>query len=128
MQSTVFLFARKGYEQFRKEKKCTAVDNLRHTRTTNDRIDMETGMERTFFTRKDAPIGSDYNNEYQYDDMLEILEAQAAEDIRRAARSVRELSGCRLRLKMSANRTNNIANELDDLGRALSVKRNAYRK
>ncbi|WP_297451197.1 hypothetical protein [uncultured Alistipes sp.] len=59
---------------------------------------------------------------------METRQAKAAEDIRRAARSVRELSACRLRLKMSTKRTNNIADELEDLARALFTGRDSHRK
>lgn len=68
------------------------------------------------------------NNEYQNDGIMETRQAKAAEDIRRAARSVRELSACRLRLKMSTKRTNNIADELEDLARALFTGRDSHRK
>ena len=91
-------------------------------------IDTERGMERTVFTRDVPRVGSAQSTDNQYDDMIETLKARAMEDIRRAACSVRELSRCRLRMKMSANRTNNIANELEDLGRALFVGRKFYRK
>lgn len=88
----------------------------------------ETGMERQALTGREACIVPMKSDEYQQNDTLETMKAKAWEDIRRAARSVRELAGCRLRMKMSANRTNNIANELEDLGRALYVKRNFHRK
>ena len=53
---------------------------------------------------------------------IEVLTKEAEKAIGKAAQTVRELSASRLRLKMSTNRTNNIARELEDLAKALNVR------
>ncbi len=108
----------------REEMHILSTTSNRTHRTTGP----ETGSARTTGTERTDVSRPVRNIEYQNDGIMETRQAKAAEEIRRAARSVRELSACRLRLKMSAKRTNNIADELEDLAKALFTERDSLRK